>query len=93
MGGGTRSRQGTLRLRDSFAERFTLYLDDTTTVQRLQAREPERWQEDSAELQKTLAWNAKSKQISLEEGSVVINGAQSPETIADQILTSVPESK
>lgn len=71
---------------DSFAERFTLYLDDATTIQRLQAREPERWQEGSAELEKTLVWNAKSKQVSINEGSVVINGTLPSETIADQIL-------
>ena len=49
-----------------FAERFTLYLDDETTIHRLRAREPERWREDSEELAKTLDWNARSKQISIE---------------------------
>lgn len=71
---------------DSFAQRFTLYLDDETTIERLRIREPGRWQADSAELAKTLAWNAKSKQISIEQGSVVISGALPAETIADQIL-------
>lgn len=71
---------------DSFAERFTLYLDDTTTIKRLQEREPDRWQEGSAELEKTLTWNAKSKQISIEQGSIVIDGSQPIETSINQIL-------
>ncbi len=72
-----------------FTQRFTLYLDDETTTQRLQLREPERWQDGSAELKSTLAWNAKSKQISIEQGSVVIDGVQDAEEIADQILSHV----
>ena len=74
---------------DFFAERFTLYLDDHTTIQRLQAREPERWQEGSAELANTLAWNAKSKRISIDEGSIVIDGSQPAEIIADRIEMTI----
>lgn len=74
---------------DFFNKRFTLYLDDSTTIRRLRAREPERWKEGSAELKKTLDWNAKSKQISAEEGSIMIDGSKRTETIVDYVLSII----
>lgn len=71
---------------DLFTDRFTLYLDDAATTQRLRLREPARWQDGSPELIKTLAWNAKSKQISTLQGSRVIDGARPTKNIVDEIL-------
>lgn len=74
---------------DLFAERFTLYLDDATTIQRLRLREPNRWQEGSPELAKTLAWNAKSKQISLQQGSKIIDGSRPTDSIVNEIVSNL----
>lgn len=73
-----------------FDKHFTLFVDDKTAIQRLQARgEGDRWQNGSAELQKTLDWNHKSKQHAVEVGSVLVDSSRPVEVIVDEILGAI----
>jgi hypothetical protein len=75
---------------DLFDKHFTFYVDDETATRRLQARgEGNRWQSDSAELQKMLDWNHKSKQHALEAGSIPIDSSRAVTIIADEIIAYV----
>ena len=72
-----------------FDKRFGLFLDSDTMTKRLQAREPQRWRTGSAELAKILEWNKISKDFNDEHGAIPIDSTQSPEAIADVILSHV----
>lgn len=73
----------------SFTKRFGLYVDGATLVSRLQPREPERWVDGSAELERMLEWNEKFKQYCIGTGTMVIDSSVSPDIVADTILGSV----
>lgn len=73
---------------DLFTKWFALYIDRATAVKRLQGRgEGRRWESGSAELERSLAWHEKSKAISDAQGGVTVDGNQTPEKIADEIVT------
>jgi len=72
-----------------FEKRFGLFVDSDTLVKRLQAREPERWKDGSAELRKLLDWNTRSKQFNESHGAISIDSSEDPEVIADVILKHI----
>jgi hypothetical protein len=73
----------------SFEKRFGLYVDNDTMVVRLQSREPERWVEGSAELERQLEWNEKFRDFCISSGAIAINSSTSPDTVADAILQNI----
>jgi adenylate kinase family enzyme len=76
-----------------FDKRFGLNIDSDTMIKRLQAREPERWRDGSAELGKMLDWNTRSKEFNELHGAISVDGSQDPEVIADIILKHVTADK
>jgi len=73
----------------SFEKRFGLCVDGDTLVARLQPREPERWVDGSAELQRGLEWNDKFREFCISTGAIVIDSSVSPDVVADTILSYV----
>jgi hypothetical protein len=75
----------------SFKKRFGLCVDGSTLVARLRPREPERWVEGSAELQRGLEWNEKFRDFCISTGATIIDSSVSPDVVADTILKYVQE--
>lgn len=70
----------------SFEKRFGLCVDSATLVARLQPREPERWVNGSAELQRGLEWNEKFREFCISNGTIIVDSSVSPDMVADTIL-------
>ena len=73
----------------AFKNRFGLYVDNSTLIERLQQREPERWVEGSAELERVIVWNEKFKAYCIATGAVVIDSSLSPNMVANAILQHI----
>lgn len=72
-----------------FAMRFGFHIDSETLTKRLKLREPNRWIDGSAELDKALDWNKRSAEFNLAHGAIPIDGSLDPEANADIILRQV----
>jgi shikimate kinase len=70
-----------------FDKRFGLFVDTPTIVSRLQPREPERWVDDSAELQQLMEWNERSKDYHHSNGALLVDSSLPVEIVADTILS------
>lgn len=72
-----------------FDKRFGLFVDTPTLIERLKAREPERWVDGSAELQGLIDWNERSKEYERSNGAILIDSSQPVETVADTIVKHI----
>lgn len=70
---------------------FAFYIDSPTMVKRLQSREPERWSDNSPELENILQWNEEFLDIYRTNGVVLMDGSLSAEDLADQIEIRINE--
>lgn len=75
----------------SFEKRFGLCVDSDTLVARLQPREPERWVDGSAELQRSIGWNEKFRDYCISTGAIVIDSSVSPDIAAGVILSHIQD--
>ena len=74
-----------------FKKRFGFFIDSDALVRRLKLREPNRWLNGSAELNKALDWNKRSADFNLDHGAIPIDGSLDPEVSTDTILRHVEE--
>lgn len=72
---------------DLFDQRFGLYADTPTLVQRLQPREPGRWVNGSAELRRLTEWNEQFRDYALSNGAILVDSSAPVEIVADNILS------
>lgn len=71
----------------SFNLRFGLCTNNSSLIERLQVREPQRWVDGSTELQNQIEWNDKFNNYCQSTGAIVIDSSVSPDSVADNILT------
>jgi len=74
---------------DLFDKKFVLHIDDETMRERLQAREPGRWENGSSELKMVLGWNKNFVNYHRIPGAILISGAQPIEKVVAAILENI----
>lgn len=74
---------------DRFEKRFGLVLDQDTLISRLKIREPERWIDGSAELERFKQWSGDFKSHCERTGATQIDASGTPDEIADAILSMI----
>jgi hypothetical protein len=73
----------------SFVLRFGLCADGVLITKRLQSREPQRYPDESTELKGQIEWNGKFRDYCQTTGTIVIESSESPDRVADNILSHV----
>lgn len=74
-----------------FDQIFALTVDSQTMKQRLQSREPERWADNSPELNRMLQWNRDFKKDRGHPGVIFIDATQPIEKVVGDILSRIDE--
>jgi adenylate kinase family enzyme len=75
-----------IRFAHLFDKRFALYVNTETMVERLQAREPERWLEGSPELERMVERNNSFLEQVQGGDAVLIDGGRAVEDVAEDVL-------
>jgi hypothetical protein len=70
---------------DAFQKRFGLWVNNKVLVERLQARDPERWANGSTELKRMLEWNEETRRRR-QKGIIVVDSSSSPKAVVDSIV-------